>query len=104
MLPYATPAIAAQLDPHEERERDTLRTRVRQQLGPPTKAGARIALAICEVEAGLRSPLQLEQRCHQTCGPSCRSGLTAQNRHRDDLIETVGTESAEGEVRQRSYV
>ncbi len=27
---------------------------------------ARIALAICEVEAGLRSPLQLEQRCHLT--------------------------------------
>jgi hypothetical protein len=25
MLPYATPAITAHLDPYEERERDTLR-------------------------------------------------------------------------------
>ena len=52
MLPHATPAICAQLDPYEERERDTLRTRTRQHLGPPAQAGARIALAICEVEAG----------------------------------------------------
>jgi hypothetical protein len=66
MLPYATPAICAQLDPYEERERDTLRTRSRQQLGSPARAGAQIALAICEVEAGLRSPLQLEQLCHLT--------------------------------------
>jgi hypothetical protein len=56
MLPHVTPAIAGQLDPYEERERDTLRTRARQQLGSPAQAGARIALAICEVEAGLRSP------------------------------------------------
>src|SRR5918992_293904 len=69
MLPYATPAIAAQLDPSEERERDPPRTPARQQLGSPARAGARIALAICEVEAGLRSPLQLEQRCHLTLWP-----------------------------------
>jgi hypothetical protein len=59
MLPYATPAIIAQLNPYEERERDTLRSTARFQLGSPAQAGARIALAICEVEAGLRSPLQL---------------------------------------------
>jgi len=64
--PYATPAICAQLDPHEERERDILRSTARQQLGSPARAGARIALAICEVDAGLRSPLQLEQRCYLT--------------------------------------
>jgi hypothetical protein len=75
MLPYATPAIAATLDPHEERERDTLRTAVRQQLGSPAQAGARIALAICEVEAGLRSPLQLEQRCHLTLWPRLSARL-----------------------------
>jgi hypothetical protein len=56
MLPYATPAICAQLDPYEERERDTLRTPARSRLGSPARAGARIALAICEIEAGLRSP------------------------------------------------
>ena len=75
MLPYATPAITAQLDPYEERERDTLRTRARQQLGSPAHAGARVALAICEVEAGLRSPLQLEQRCHLTLWPQLSARL-----------------------------
>jgi hypothetical protein len=69
MLPYATPAITTQLDPYAERERDTLRSTARQQLGSPAKAGARIALALCEVEAGLRTPLQLEQRCHVTLWP-----------------------------------
>jgi hypothetical protein len=75
MLPYATPAIAAHLDLWEERERDTLRTPARQQLGSPARAGARIALAICEVEAGLRSPLQLEQRCHLTLWPKLSARL-----------------------------
>ncbi len=36
---------------------------------------ARIALAICEVEAGLRSPLQLEQRCHLTLWPKLAARL-----------------------------
>jgi len=75
MLSYATPAITAQLDPYEERERDTLRSHARQRLGSPAQAGARIALAICEVEAGLRSPLQLEQRCHLTLWPKLSERL-----------------------------
>ena len=75
MLPYATPAITAQLAPYEERERDPLRPRARQQLGSPAHAGARVALAICEVEAGLRSPLQLEQRCHLTLWPRLSARL-----------------------------
>ena len=75
MLPYPTPAIAAQLDPYEERERDTLRSRARKRLGSPARAGARIALAICEVEAGLRSPLQLEQCCHLTVWPKLAERL-----------------------------
>ena len=75
MLPYATPAITAQLDPYEERERDTLRTPARRQLGSPAQAGARIALAICEVEAGLRSPLQLEELCHWTVWPKLSARL-----------------------------
>jgi Family of unknown function (DUF6459) len=41
----------------------------------PGQAGARIALAICEVEAGLRSPLQLEQRCHLTLWPKLSARL-----------------------------
>jgi hypothetical protein len=75
MLPYATPPITAQLDPYEEHERDTLRTPARRQLGSPAQAGARIALALCEVEAGLRSPLQLEQRCHLTLWPKLSQRL-----------------------------
>jgi len=75
MLPYASPAIAAQLGHYEERERDTLRSIARQQLGSPARAGARIALAICEIEAGLRSPLQLEERCHLTLWPKLSQRL-----------------------------
>ena len=75
MLPYATPAITAKVDPYEERERDTLRTPASRQLGSPAAAGARIALAICEVEAGLRSPLQLERLCHLTLWPKLSKRL-----------------------------
>jgi Family of unknown function (DUF6459) len=87
MLPFATPAITAKPDPYEERERDTLRTSARQQLGSPAEAGARIALAICEVEAGLRSPLQLEQRCHVTVWPK----LSAQLRRSGGPAVPVGS-------------
>jgi hypothetical protein len=80
MLPYPTPPIAARLDPDEERERDTLRSTARRQLGPPAQAGARIALAICEIEAGLRSPLQLEQRCHLTLWPKLSARLRRSGR------------------------
>ena len=75
MLPYATPAICAQLDPYEERERDTLRSTARARLSSPARAGAQIALAICEVEAGLRSPLQLERRCHLSLWPKLSARL-----------------------------
>jgi hypothetical protein len=87
MLPYTTPPIAAQLDPHEERERDTLRSTARQQLGSPARAGSRIALAIWEVEAGLRSPLQLERLCHLTVWPK----LSARLRRSDGPAVPVGS-------------
>lgn len=75
MLPYATPALTAQVDPYEQQERDTLRTPARRQLGSPAVAGARIALAICEVEAGMRSPLRLERLCHLTLWPKLSARL-----------------------------
>jgi hypothetical protein len=75
MVPYATPAICAQLDPYEERERDTLRNTARPRLGSPAQAGARIALAICE--AGMRSPLQLEQLCYLSLWPKLSPGCGA---------------------------
>jgi hypothetical protein len=75
MLPYATPAITATLDPYEQLERDTLRTPARRRLGSPAQAGTRIALAICEVEAGMRSPLQLERLCHLSLWPKLSQRL-----------------------------
>ena len=75
MLPYATRAISAQLDPYEQLERDTLRAAARRRLGSPTAAGVRIALALCEVEAGMRSPLQLERLCHLTLWPKLAERL-----------------------------
>ena len=75
MLQHATPAIRATLDPYEDTERDTHRTQARQRLGSPAQAGARIALAICEVEAGMRSPLQLERLCHLTLWPKLAERL-----------------------------
>jgi hypothetical protein len=75
MLPYATPPIAAQVDPYKDTERDTLRAQARRRLGAPAQAGARIALALCEVEAGMRSPLQLERLCHLTLWPKLAARL-----------------------------
>ena len=75
MLPYATPALHATVDPYEQLERDTLRAPARRRLGSPAAAGARIALALCEVEAGMRSPLQLEQRCHLSLWPKLAERL-----------------------------
>src|SRR6266508_1306573 len=75
MLPYATPAIRAQLDPYEDTERDTLRAAARRRLDSPAPAGARIALALCEIEAGMRSPLQLERLCHLTIWPKLAERL-----------------------------
>jgi Family of unknown function (DUF6459) len=75
MLPYATPALHATVDPYEQLERDTLRTAARRRLGSPAAAGARVALALCEVEAGMRSPLQLERLCHLSLWPKLSERL-----------------------------
>jgi hypothetical protein len=75
MLPYATPALRATIEPYEDTERDTLRIQARRRLGSPAQAGARIALALCEVEAGMRSPLQLERLCHLSLWPQLSERL-----------------------------
>jgi Family of unknown function (DUF6459) len=75
MLPHATPAISAHVDPYEQLERDTLRAAARRRLSSPAKVGARLALALCEVEAGMRSPLQLERLCHLTLWPKLSERL-----------------------------
>jgi hypothetical protein len=69
------PALHATVDPYEQLERDTRRAAARRRLGPPAQVGARIALALCEVEAGMRSPLQLERRCHLTLWPKLAERL-----------------------------
>jgi hypothetical protein len=73
--PTPPPPSPPHLDIWEKRERDTLRSTARQQLGSPARAGARIALAICEVEASLRSPLHLEQLCHLSLWPKLSARL-----------------------------
>jgi hypothetical protein len=63
------------VDPYEQHERDTLRGTAPRRLGPPAQGGARMALALCEVEAGMRSPLQLERLCHLTLWPKLAERL-----------------------------
>jgi hypothetical protein len=99
MLPYATPALQAALDPYEQTERDSLRGQARRRLSSPAAAGARIALALCEVEAGMRSPLQLERLCHLSLWPRLaerlrRSGGPAVTAH--SLVRVVTHEHTPG--------
>jgi Family of unknown function (DUF6459) len=61
----ATP-LSAQLTDQELARRERARPAARQGLPDPASAARVIALAICEVEAGLRSAAQLERICHHT--------------------------------------
>ena len=69
MLRYATPPLLPSLT-------HTRSASATSSAAPPAESsalqpgsGPQIALAICEVEAGLRSPLQLEELCHWTLWP-----------------------------------
>jgi hypothetical protein len=73
MLPTPTPAIAARLDRAETQTRDDVRATVRTGLPAPAQVAARVALAVCEIEAGVRPFGQLERLCH----PSLRERLAA---------------------------
>jgi hypothetical protein len=56
--------LCAQLTDHELTLRRQARTDARHTLPNPAATARALALAICEIEAGLRSASQLEQNCH----------------------------------------
>jgi hypothetical protein len=57
-------ALCAQLGDQELRRREHARPAARHPLPEPARIARTLALAICEVEAGLRSASQLERICH----------------------------------------
>jgi hypothetical protein len=59
-----SPALRAQLSDHDLTQRERRRPAARRGLPDPAATARAIALAICEVEAGLRSASQLERVCH----------------------------------------
>jgi hypothetical protein len=59
-----TPVLRAQLSDQDLAQRERHRPAARRGLPDPTATAGAIALAICEVEAGLRSASQLERVCH----------------------------------------
>ncbi len=67
--------LSAQFTDQELTLRQQARTAARPTLPDPAATARALALAICEVEAGLRSPLQLEQRCHLTLWPKLAERL-----------------------------
>jgi hypothetical protein len=61
-----TPALRAQLSDQDLALRERHRPAARHGLPDPAATARAIALAICEVEAGLRSASQLERVCHHS--------------------------------------
>src|SRR6266508_2567985 len=66
MLPTVAPALRANFDPTEFDTRDQARAHARAGLVAPAGAAAGFAIALCEVEAGVRPAGQLERACHHT--------------------------------------
>jgi hypothetical protein len=60
----STPLLSAHLTDQELTLRQQARAGVRPTLPDPATTARALALAICEVEAGLRSASQLERVCH----------------------------------------
>jgi len=66
MLPTPALPITARIDRYEAAARDDARAQARATLPAPGQAAARVALAVCEVEAGMRPYGQLERLCHRS--------------------------------------
>jgi Family of unknown function (DUF6459) len=102
MLPTAAPALRANFEPSELDARDQTRAhRARAGLPAPTGAAARFAVALCEVEAGMRPAGQLERACHHTLYEKLaermrRSGGPAVTAH--SLVDVVTQEQTPGLV------
>ena len=63
-------AIRARFERHEAKERAARRTAARSSLPAPASFVGAVALALCEIEAGLRSIQQLERISHPSLWPS----------------------------------
>jgi hypothetical protein len=101
MLPTVAPALRASFEPTELDARDQARARVRDGLPDPARAAARFAVALCEVEAGMRPAGQLERGCHHTLYEELaervrRSGGPAVTAH--SLIDVITQEQTSGLV------
>jgi hypothetical protein len=102
MLPTAAPALRANFEPTEFDARDQVRAhRARAGLPAPARAAARFAVALCEVEAGMRPAGQLERACHHTLYEKLaervrRSGGPAVTAH--SLVDVVTQEQTAGLV------
>jgi hypothetical protein len=59
-----TSLLSAHLTDQELAQRQQARAGLRPTMPDPATTGRALALAICEVEAGLRSASQLERICH----------------------------------------
>src|SRR5919108_4762379 len=95
MLPTAAPALRASFEPTELDARDQARAHAHRRLPDPTRAAARFAVALCEVEAGMRPAGQLEWTCHHTLYEKLaervrRSGGPAVTAH--SLIDVIAQE------------
>jgi hypothetical protein len=101
MLPTAAPALRAKFEPTELDSRDQARAHARDGLPAPTGAAARFAVALCEVEAGMRPAAQLERACHHTLYDTLaervrRSGDPAVTAH--SLVDVITQEQTPGLV------
>jgi hypothetical protein len=99
MLPTAAPALCATFDPTELDTRDQARAHACAGLAAPAGTAARFAVALCEVEAGMRPAAQLEQACHHTLYDKLaervrRSGGPAVTAH--SLVDVVTQEQTPG--------
>jgi hypothetical protein len=66
MLPTTPPPIRARFEQYETNERDALRPLRRPTMASPVLIAGKIAVALFEVEAGLRPSHQLERFSHLT--------------------------------------
>ena len=66
MLPTAPPAMRAEFTPRELDSRDATRAAASADLPSPAQAARRFAMALCEVEAGMRPAAHLQRACHHT--------------------------------------
>jgi hypothetical protein len=101
MLPTAPPALRAEFTPKELDSRDARRDAASTNLPSPAWAARRFAMALCEVEAGMRPAAQLERACHHTLfqtleGRVRRSGGPSVSTH--SLVDVITQEQLPGLV------